>query len=31
MKLNATADLKHLDPAAVATAYLTSKGLGRPS
>ncbi len=26
-KLNATADLEHLDPAAVAKAYLTSKGL----
>jgi osmoprotectant transport system substrate-binding protein len=28
MKLNAEADLQHVDPAAVAKAYLTSKGLG---
>ncbi len=27
MRLNATADLEHVDPAAVAKAYLTSKGL----
>jgi osmoprotectant transport system substrate-binding protein len=27
MRLNAAADLEHLDPAAVAKAYLTSKGL----